>query len=143
MVEKVTTSADSFIKQINNFKGLLERRSKALEGELKSVLMKQVIERSPVKTGFFKSQWEFVGADQSVQGAGNVVQSGFNFDAVVLRNLTFYGPSMFINPETGQEEWGLEAGRSSQAPQGMITPAVPFILDIWPVLVNQVRTTVR
>lgn len=94
---------------------------------------------SPIKTGKFINTWEQVDSSEAVQAAGPGLKHKTGvFPTIVFVNDTPYGleviPEGFKDPETGQDqsgEIGLNAGRSNQAPAGIIEPFLSKFVAEW------------
>jgi hypothetical protein len=127
--------AKNFQNDIDAFVEQLERRSKLLEEEVTTELAKTLYQVSPVKTGFFRSQWTQVPASAAVQKVRDVNVRGFRFNAIVFKNETPYG--LTIIPK--RRIPGLEGGRSKQAPAGILGPTLNRLWNAWDRLVVRAR----
>ena len=129
----------AFDKQLNDFIDKIKRRMTILAdlAEKKALADLQVF--SPIKTGRFINAWESLDPNEAVQQAGpGLKHKAGIFPTIVLANDTPYGleviPEGFRDPETGQDqsgEIGLNAGRSNQAPAGIIEPFLSKYAAEW------------
>jgi hypothetical protein len=130
------TNLASFLRQIEAFKNKCEITLVYLEDEItKELFIHGLVEGSPVRTGFFQSQWQQLPAEESIQGVQDIQERTFIMHALVYANDTDYG--LTVIPGTNQG--GLEAGLSPQAPHGIVGPAVTRFVNMWDAIVARAR----
>ena len=128
-----------FDKQLDAFIVKVSKRINFLADFTKDKVLADLQVFSPIKTGRFISSWEEVDASEAVQAAGpGLKHKAGVFPTIVIVNDTPYGleviPEGFRDPETGQDqsgEIGLNAGRSNQAPAGIIEPFLSKFVAEW------------
>lgn len=94
----------------------------------------QLVYQTPLKTGLASNNWN-VTADDTTEPEreagfeGGKGLSSLNAISYQVKDLYKKPESLFYNPV--DYIWDLEAGSSRQAPNGIVTPTVPQVENIW------------